>query len=265
MAFLERVEHYINKSPMWTPAEGALLVNGVMPPPKGCADIPGDAAQLEDPVRPATQSQLLGARSLLDRYHRDVDNGAASQAERITSDEFLEWCKDGDFFPTWTLKLPEFLRHLYFPGDAHNQYPQSVEDELAMLRMVMAAKEMQRALVSHTRAVEPSAVEATPQRALASIDSDTMAPSVSSLLDETTGLKTRERQIRTILARIHELKWIPMAIKDGGKSALRLWCKKNHPDLFGDGDDPFNDAWKVARSRNLVSMANQARFAAGRK
>ncbi|WP_147364313.1 hypothetical protein [Burkholderia pseudomallei] len=131
IAFLERVEHYVNKSPMWTPAEGALLVNGVMRPVEGCVDIPDKAAQLEDPVQPATQSQLLGARMLLREYRRDVENGDASPAERITSDEFLKWCKDGDFLPTWTLRLAEFLRHLYFPGDANNPFPLTVDDELA--------------------------------------------------------------------------------------------------------------------------------------
>ena len=110
IAFLERVEHYVNKSPMWTPAEGALLVNGIIPPPKGCMNVPDDAAQIDDPVQPASQGQLLGARMLLRAYRKDVDNG--SPAERITSDEFLKWCQDGDFLSTWTLKLAEFLRHL---------------------------------------------------------------------------------------------------------------------------------------------------------
>ncbi|WP_175160581.1 hypothetical protein [Paraburkholderia fynbosensis] len=265
MAFLERVEHYVNKSPMWTPAEGALLVNGVMPPPKGCKEIPGDAAQLEDPVRPATQSQLLGARSLLDRYRRDVDNGAASQAERITSDEFLEWCKDGDFLATWTPKLAEFLRHLYLPGDAYNQYPQTVEDELAMWRMVMAAKEMQSALISHARAAGPSPVGVVPPSLQADVGSVTEAVSRASLRVETIGLKRREQQIRTILAGARELKFDPLKIPNRGKQELRVWCKQNRLDLFGNGDDPFDDAWKEARKRNLVSMANQALFAAGRR
>ena len=260
IAFLERVEQYVNRRPMWTPAEGAMLVNGVMPPPKGCSNVPDDAAQLEDPVQPATQDQLHGARMLLQRYHRDMENGDVSPDERITSDSFLEWCKDGDFLPNWTRRLPEFLRHLYFPGDVHNRYSQTVEDELAILRLAMAAKEMQGAL----RVAEPSAVDAAPRGPQASIDSDTAAVSVSSLLNETTGLKTREQQIRTILARIHELKWNPMKIENGGKSALRTWCKENYPDLFGSGNDPFVDAWKDARKRNLVCMANQARFAARR-
>lgn len=160
MAFLERVEHYVNKQPMWTPAEGALLVNGVMPPLKGCTDIPEDASQLEDILLPATQSQLLGARMLLRAYREDIDSGYTSCAERITSDEFLEWCKDGDFLPLWRQKLAEFLRHLYFPGDTHNQFPQTVEDELATLRMAMAAAEAMRGIhvLSATPAQPPSAV-----------------------------------------------------------------------------------------------------------
>ena len=68
-AFLERVEYYVSKRPRWTPAEGALLVNGVIPPPKGCKDIPvaGDEfRQLDDPDLPATQSQLGAARYVLE-------------------------------------------------------------------------------------------------------------------------------------------------------------------------------------------------------
>jgi hypothetical protein len=263
IAFLERVEHYVNRRPMWMPAEGAMLVNGVMPPLKGCTDVPDDAAQLEDPMQPASQDQLHGARMLLQRYRRDMESGDVSQDARITSDNFLEWCKDGDFLPHWTRKLPEFLRHLYFPGDVHNRYSQSVEDELATLRLAMAAKEIQGALVSRTLAAEPSA-EAISQSPQANVGSDTATVSVPSWPDDTTGLKTREQQIRIILARIHELEWNPMEIRDGGKSELQAWCKENHPGIFGGGDDPFKDAWKEARKRDLVCMANHARFAAGR-
>ncbi|MGS0974101.1 hypothetical protein [Burkholderia glumae] len=263
IAFLESVEHYVNKRPMWTPAEGALLVNGVMPPLKGCMDIPEDARQLDDILQPATQSQLLGARMLLRAYRKDVDSGQASPAERITSDEFLEWCKDGDFLPLWRQKLAEFLRHLYFPGDVHNQYSQTVKDEIATLRLAMAAKEMQGALVSHVRAAEPRVDEAIPPSLQVNVGSDTTTVYASSL-PETIGLKRREQQIQIILARIHELGWDPMKIQDNGKAELQTWCKENYPSVFGRGNDPFKDAWKEARKRNLVRMANQARFVARR-
>ncbi|QUP52673.1 hypothetical protein GO998_02350 [Ralstonia syzygii] len=260
MAFLERVEHYVNKRPMWTPAEGALLVNGVMPLPKGCVDIPDDAAQLEDPMQPATQSQLLGARMLLREYRRDVENGDASQTERITSDEFLEWCKDGDFLPAWTLKLVEFLRHLYFPGDAHNQFPQTVEEELAMLRMVMAAKEMQSALVSHTRAAEPSAAEATPQSSQADVGSGTAAASGTS--DNGFGLLVMEQQIRAIEAGADAKGFNRKAIPRQGKKALLTWCLESYPKLFkSDGKHPdskFMDAWKEASSQQRIIHKNRS-------
>ncbi|MBR8163965.1 hypothetical protein KDW98_22640 [Burkholderia vietnamiensis] len=256
MAFLERVEHYVNKRPMWTAAEGALLVNGVMPPPKGCADIPDDAAQLEDPVQPATQSQLLGARMLLREYRRDVENGDASQTERITSDEFLEWCKDGDFLPAWTLKLVEFLRHLYFPGDAHNQFPQTVEEELAMLRMVMAAKEMQSALVSHTRAAEPPAVGPLQ----ADVGSAAVAPPVPAVLGGTIGLKKRELQIRAIEAAADALKFDRKKIRLEGKERIREWCQEHHVDLFGAGKDPFKDAWQEASKNDRIIIEDRERF-----
>lgn len=262
MAFLERVEHYVNRQPMWTPAEGALLVNGVMPPLKGCTDIPEDASQLDDTLLPATQSQLLGARMLLRAYREDVDSGYTSRAERITSDEFLEWCKDGDFLPLWKQKLPEFLRHLYFPGDAHNQFPQTVEDELATLRMAMAAKEIQSVLLSRGGATEPPAAEAVRDSPTANVGSGTATVSGPSML-ETLGPMRRE-QAGTILARIHELRWNPMQVPYKGKSTLRTWCKKNYPGIFGDGDDPFNDAWKELRRLKLVFMADHGRFVAGR-
>ena len=65
--FLVRVEQFV-KRPRWTPAEGALLVNGVVPPAKGCKDIPatGDKLyQLDEPSLPANLSQLGGARRVL--------------------------------------------------------------------------------------------------------------------------------------------------------------------------------------------------------
>jgi hypothetical protein len=39
------------------------------------------------------------------------------------------------------------------------------------------------------------------------------------------------------------------------------WCKSNHAALFGAGDDPFKDAWKVASKDRRVTMADRATFA----
>jgi hypothetical protein len=263
IAFLGRVEHYVNKRPMWTPAEGALLVNGVMLPVEGCADIPDDLAQLEDPVQPATQSQLLGARLLLREYRRDVENGDASQAERITSDEFLKWCKDGDFLPTWTLKLAEFLRHLYFPGDANNQFPLTVEDELATLRMAMAAKALQIPPAAHAVSAAQPAAGAVRQRLPGEVGSVEAARTGPSMPDELAGVKKRERQMRAIEAGADALNFDRRKILDGGKKQIFEWCL-NNSDLFGASDyrrnNPFRDAWNDANKAGRVAMANRDRY-----
>lgn len=260
IAFLERVEFYVNKRPMWTPAEGAMLVNGIMPPLKSCTDVPDNVAQLEDPMEPATQDQLHGTRMLLQRYQRDMENGDVSQDERITSDNFLEWCKDGDFLPHWTRKLPEFLRHLYFPGSVHNQYSQSVEDELVTLRLAMAAREIQGALASHARATEPSTAEATPQSSQAAVDSGTATASGTS--DNGFGLLVMEQQIRAIEAGADAKGFNRKAIPRQGKKALLAWCLESYPKLFkSDGKHPdskFMDAWKEASRQQRIIHKNRS-------
>lgn len=51
--------------PHWTPAQGALLVSGVLPPP-GCQKIPKEAISLIDPTTLATPRQLSDAKKILD-------------------------------------------------------------------------------------------------------------------------------------------------------------------------------------------------------
>ncbi|WP_147309330.1 hypothetical protein [Cupriavidus taiwanensis] len=91
-----------------------------------------------------------------------------------------------------------------------------------------------------------------PQASAASIapPPDTSAP----------GLTKRERQIQAIEAAADAKGFPRNAIPDGGKKALRDYCKTNHLDLFGAGDSPFNDAWKEA-SPKRVAMANRAKYA----
>lgn len=74
------------------------------------------------------------------------------------------------------------------------------------------------------------------------------------------GLTKRERQIQAIEAAADAKGFPRNAIPDGGKKTLRDYCKTNHPDLFGAGDSPFNDAWKEA-SPKRVAMANRAKYA----
>ena len=141
-AFLERVEYYINKRPKWTPAEGALLVNGVIPFLQGCKSIPeseGQACQLDDPDLPATNEQLRGARRVLQDYLDHVKDGDLPPGDEVLSDDFLKWCDNSDQAPWNVPKLPEFLRHLYFPGTHKHPFTLSVADELASLKIMAAA------------------------------------------------------------------------------------------------------------------------------
>jgi hypothetical protein len=73
------------------------------------------------------------------------------------------------------------------------------------------------------------------------------------------GLTKREKQIRAIEAMVDELGYKRLEIPDGGKSALRKTCKERHPNLFGAGDSPFNDAWKEA-SPSRLRMRNRSRY-----
>ncbi|WP_414449814.1 hypothetical protein AB4851_28795 [Burkholderia sp. 22PA0099] len=144
--FLERVEYYINKRAYWTPAEGVLLVTGVIPPLGKCTEIPGedsDVRQLDDPDVPATPRQLQFATRLLDEYREDVRHGTMPRDE-IVSDDFLKWCNaTGE--ASWNVpKLLEFMRHIYPAGSYHHHFALSVADELAALKLLAAAGEEQK-------------------------------------------------------------------------------------------------------------------------
>lgn len=144
--FLERVEYYINKRPYWTPAEGVLLVTGVIPPSDRCTEIPGegsDVRQLDDPDLPATLRQLQFASRLLDEYRNDA-RGGLMPLDEIVSDEFLKWCNaTGE--ASWNVpKLLEFMRHIYPPGSNQHPFAVSVDDELAALRLLATAEEEQK-------------------------------------------------------------------------------------------------------------------------
>jgi len=100
-------------------------------------------------------------------------------------------------------------------------------------------------------------------------DTDTDAPcqpqgpkSTPAMADGVdNGLTKREKQIRAIEAMAGQLGLPRLRIPDGGKAALLKQCKAQHPDLFGGGNSPFNDAWKVASKTNRLAMANKDRYA----
>ncbi|GEM_PF-5338541 len=143
-AFLKLVENYVTRHPKWTSAEGALLVNGVMPPPKGCTNIPelkDGLRQLDDPALPATQSQLNGAKSVFQDYLDHVEDGDLPPGDEVLAVDFLKWCHDSDQAPWNVTKLPEFLRYLFFPGSPEHPFTLSVADELAALKIMAAASD----------------------------------------------------------------------------------------------------------------------------
>ncbi len=76
-----------------------------------------------------------------------------------------------------------------------------------------------------------------------------------------SGLKKREQQIRVIEEMADQLGYPRQKIPDGGKAEIRNLCKSQHSDLFGWGDSPFDEAWKVARKANRITMANHDKFA----
>lgn len=215
--FLERVRRHTNERPQWTPAEGALLVNGVIPPP-GCKEIPDTASQLEDPFLPATQPQLLGARRILREYRNDVENGDMPPDDHLLSDDFLKWCKDSDPLPAFAPKLPEFLRHLYFPG-YHHPFSLSVEDEIAMLQLAMAATALRISPVSEVNKTQD--------------DTNTVPPNPSAL--STTNKKNKllklEQQIQAIEAGADAANFPRMNIPEKGKQHIENWCRDNYMNI----------------------------------
>lgn len=82
-----------------------------------------------------------------------------------------------------------------------------------------------------------------------------------SLRDNDSGSTKRERQIRAIEEMADKLNYPRQKIPTGGKTEIRKLCKLQHPDLFGGGDAPFDDAWKVASKTNRIVMEDRNKFA----
>lgn len=76
------------------------------------------------------------------------------------------------------------------------------------------------------------------------------------------GITKREQQIRAIEDMADKLGYPRQQIPNkGGKKALLNLCKAEHPELFGGGDSPFNDAWKAASKANRLVIENRNKFA----
>jgi hypothetical protein len=92
----------------------------------------------------------------------------------------------------------------------------------------------------------------------------TNTPPIEPAPTDDAGLSRREKQIRAIEAEARKLGYDLLNIQTGGKAELRKACKTSRPELFGAGDDPFNDAWSdaVRSSPPRLRMANHHKFAA---
>lgn len=71
-------------------------------------------------------------------------------------------------------------------------------------------------------------------------------------------LGRRERQLQKILNEIAALDFDPMAIPDGGKSAIKKICQA---DLYLFAHTAFDHAWKSGLKLGLFKMENREKFA----
>lgn len=74
------------------------------------------------------------------------------------------------------------------------------------------------------------------------------------------GLMKREQQVRAIVAAVEKLGYPALCIPRGGKKQLMKECRTTYIKLFGSGDFPFLDAWKVAVKQGLVRVANHSAY-----
>ncbi len=92
------VERYL-AMPTWTPAMGALLVNGVVPEER-CTSIPGHALGIENTKLTENHPRLIAAQKLLDLYFADEEDGVPVPSE-VTPLEFYIWCDESNVDTIW--------------------------------------------------------------------------------------------------------------------------------------------------------------------
>ena len=257
---------------MWTPAEGCLLINGVIPP-ESCVGIPDVGHQLEDPITGASEDQLVSAKRLLQEYHWRLnwsrrqfrDWKTRSTDDLVSPSDFLRWCSDIGRNPLRPIPLfPEFIRHVEC-GEGLHPFRQTVEEEIStlenaafgekFLKIQIAANASEDNGLRESRSREP--------RHAAPVVSTHPAPSGFTPPVRDKGLTTLEKQIRAILAGVAAKGWDRKRIPDKGKKEIFEWCQEN-TDLFGGKsykqNARFADAWKAARQDDLVAMENLDRF-----
>jgi len=96
------IERYL-AMPTWTPAMGALLVNGVVPDDR-CMAIPMEALGLDNIKLKGNHPRLIAAHKLLDLFFADEDEGVPIPSE-VTPLEFYIWCDESNVDTVW-------LRHI---------------------------------------------------------------------------------------------------------------------------------------------------------
>lgn len=96
------IERYLSM-PTWTPAMGALLVNGVTPDDR-CISIPINALGLDNTRLSERHPRLIAAKKLLDLFLADEEDGQSAPSE-ITPLDFYIWCDESSVDTVW-------LRHI---------------------------------------------------------------------------------------------------------------------------------------------------------
>lgn len=177
-AQLKRVSEHLLSQPGWTPAMGALIIAGVLPP-LGCIAIPDQGQLLEDESRPAESIDLADAGWLLKKWVESKDSELGfevepdpSQLQAILSElvkptEFLIWCYY-DVKPSLRTCQPRlldyFCRTLGVNGDRTVAPVQQVTLDRAVALEIHAAVERERsearpAVGGCSVSVEPSAAK----------------------------------------------------------------------------------------------------------
>ena len=266
ITFLQRVQKYVGR-PMWTPAEGCLLINGVIPP-ESCVVIPSVGHQLEDPTTGASEKQLASAKQLLQEYHWRLnwsrrqfrDWKTRSTGDLVSPSDFLRWCSDigqGSLRPMPF--FPEFIRHIHRCGEGKNPFRQTVEEEIATLEdafvggLVRSSPVAQSTLPESNAQQEPVRSEPCQDAALES--SQSVSAGETMRARRPPGPR-RRKQYQALETAVLVHGYPPKEIPKGGKQEIKRWCQENHPKLFSQSDSTFDDIWQDALDAGQVRMAD---------
>lgn len=131
-------------------------------------------------------------------------------------------------------------------------------DFVAQLLPALHSMEPAQAYAAMVKEFDESLIGPPTRNSVLAIKSGRWSNAASPPPDST--LTKRERQIRAIEAAADANGFPRNAVPDGGKKALREYCKARHSELFGAGDSPFDGAWKEA-SPGRIAMAKRDTYA----